>query len=356
LNEFGNSWKTYPNSGSIAAADGIYCGPNPILVEHIIASGLCIPFGGRPKDQHFIFGSCKDAVYKAFVDFINAVNMAPKLAINMPSTQEEWDTIYRQYKRKSTNEIMAGCVACIDGFIQRCNRPTKQEVESCGLNCHACVKQDLQFMYFGVISPGSTNDNISFAQADELKEALSSLPPGLFGLTLAECLLIPITGADRLDPAHDAFNYYPSQLWIRVEMAFGRLVKKCWILGGKVGGSTERVSAILTTCARLYNFNIREDGPFEVKVHSVQEEKETLGMTLICDAPLGMSYLPVVPDNEFEAYPGISQTREAMVDHICEYDIRRPLHNIARQRQEQMENVVVSPDGNVVDREFVSPL
>ena len=58
---------------------------------------------------------------------------------------------------------------------------------------------------------------------------------------------------------------------------------------------------------------------------------ESLDITPICDAPLGMSYLPVVPDNEFEAYPGILRTREAIVDHICEHDIHRSLHNIARQ-------------------------
>ena len=110
------------------------------------------------------------------------------------------------------NEIVAGCVGFIDGFFQHCNRPTKKEVanvlsyysghyKSYRLNCQACVRSDLQFMYFGVVSPGSTNDNILYTQADELKDTLSSLPPGLFGLgdaayTLAEHLLIPFTGAD----------------------------------------------------------------------------------------------------------------------------------------------------------------
>ena len=107
---------------------------------------------------------------------------------------------------------MAGYIGCIDGFFQRCNRPTKREVanvisyylghsELYGLNCQACVQSDLQFMYFGVVSPGSRNDNISYTQADELKDALSSLLRGLFGLgdaayTLAGHLLIPFTGAD----------------------------------------------------------------------------------------------------------------------------------------------------------------
>ena len=46
-------------------------GPESILVEHIVANDLRIGFGGRPKDQCMIFGMCKDASYKAFIDFIN---------------------------------------------------------------------------------------------------------------------------------------------------------------------------------------------------------------------------------------------------------------------------------------------
>ena len=138
-------------------------------------------------------------------------------------------------------------------------------------------------------------------------------------------------------------------------MGFGRLVKKFGIHGGKVSGSVERVSAILTACARLHNFIIREDGPFEREYSSAVEEYDSYDITPNPAAPLGMSYLPIVPDEDFQEYPGISRTRESIFDHIREYDIRRPLHNIARQRQEQIEDVVVSPNGNTTDREFVSP-
>ena len=66
-------------------------------------------------------------------------------------------------------------------------------------------------MYFGVVSPGSMNDNISFPLALGLKETFDSLPLGLYGVAdmaymLSEKLLIPFTGANRLDPARDAYN------------------------------------------------------------------------------------------------------------------------------------------------------
>ena len=123
---------------------------------------------------------------------------------------------------------MAGCVGAIDGSFQQTKRPSSKEApnvlayysghyELCGLNCQACVRPDLQFMYFGVISPRSTNDNISYPLVRPLKLAFDSLPLGRFGVadaayTLCKAILIPFTGADRLDKAHDAFNYYLSQL------------------------------------------------------------------------------------------------------------------------------------------------
>jgi hypothetical protein len=55
--------------------------------------------------------------FAMFVWMFCFLGLAPELSIDMPLTQEEWDTIYRQYKCKSTNAIMAGGIACIDGFF-----------------------------------------------------------------------------------------------------------------------------------------------------------------------------------------------------------------------------------------------
>ena len=117
-------------------------------------------------------------------------------------------------------------------------------------------------------------------------------------------------------------------------MAFGRLVNKFRFLSGKIGGSMDRVSAILTACARLHNFIIREDRPFDsVVCYALPEEEfEALGIASNRDAPLGMSYLPFVPESEFEAFAGISCTWDVVVEFIHESDIRRQLHNIVHQR------------------------
>jgi hypothetical protein len=76
------------------------------LIEHIIAVGLSVLAEGRPKDQQHIIGSSL-RTYVAFDEFVDATNSAQELSIKMPQTPRQWDSIYQNYKKKSTNDIMA---------------------------------------------------------------------------------------------------------------------------------------------------------------------------------------------------------------------------------------------------------
>ena len=94
------------------------------------------------------------------------------------------------------------------------------------LNCQAICTHDLTFIYFGVVAPGSTNDIIAITKTDNLMDEIWKLAPGRFlvgdaAYELTEHLLTPFTGSQRLDQGKDAFNFYLSQVRIRIEMAFG---------------------------------------------------------------------------------------------------------------------------------------
>ena len=58
-----------------------------------------------------------DAAYKSADDFFKAVNAAPELDINMPKTDDKWDTMKQGFKSSSSNESIAGCVGALDGFF-----------------------------------------------------------------------------------------------------------------------------------------------------------------------------------------------------------------------------------------------
>jgi len=46
----------------------------------------------------------------------------------------------------------------------------------------------------------------------------------------SETLLTPFSGVEKEDPAKDAFNFYLSQLRIRIEQTFGLMTSKWRIL------------------------------------------------------------------------------------------------------------------------------
>jgi hypothetical protein len=204
------------------------------------------------------------------------------------------------------------------------------------------------------------------------------LPLGLYfvgdaAFPLGEKLLTPFIGTHwHSNPYHDSFNFHLSQLRIRVEMAFGRMVNKFRILSGKVNGSLDRVSAILNACARLHNFIIQRDGPCEEMTVEMNASKEEMHLQIRPDiaAPLGMSYLPTIPDDSyvFEMEDGVSQTREEVVNFLSDNLLRRPVHNILRRRRElasaeqqrELDDGWVfsqNADGGVfaVGTEFISP-
>lgn len=250
----------------------------PITIQLIMGIGMMFLAGGSINQTRHIFGLSRSEAYRCVNHFIDAILLSPVLDIKLPTTEEEWNNIKNGFTRKSSLSAMEGCVGAVDGFFQKTTAPRVKEVgnvisyfsghyQSYGLNCQAACDANLKFMYFGVVATGSTNDNIAINMADDLIKCINELPLGMFfvgdaAYTLSENLLIPFTGSQRDNLDNDAFNYYLSQLRIRIEMAFGRLVNKFRVLKKNLEGSLKRKSRIIMTCARLHNFIIDMDQVF----------------------------------------------------------------------------------------------
>jgi hypothetical protein len=341
----------------------------PIFVSLIMACGMRWLTGGQATDQKHIFGLSRTEVYRCVNGFIMAVTSAPELQIRMPNSVDKWRDINLGYKQKSRYELLKGCVGAIDGYFQKTNAPGKKEVanvlayysghyESYGFNCQAACDASLRFMYFGVIAPGSTNDNIAFPLSDGLVQAIRVLPRGLYmvgdaAYTLSEQLLIPFTGSQRSNVNNDSFNYHLSQLRIRIEMAFGRLVNKFRVLKRNLEGRAKKNSRVIMACAILHNFIIDHDRPqdiFRSANESAEEpvDVDDLDIVAMPGAPMGMCYLPTMPEDDFEDIVGVSHTRSAIVQAITTQYIRRPQHNIMRNRDkatiEDLERAFYHPN------------
>ena len=77
--------------------------------------------------------------------------------------------------------------------------------------------------------------------------------------TLSDVMLVPFVGSQRDDQTQDAYNFFLSQLRIRIEMAFGLLQTKWAVLKRNLTTGLEKTAKVLEVCARLHNYVIDEN-------------------------------------------------------------------------------------------------
>jgi hypothetical protein len=181
------------------------------------------------------------------------------------------------------------------------------------------------------LSLGKTPDITSYRNIT-LPQLVEKLPAGFYitgdpAYIPTEHMLTPYSGSQRNDEANDIFNFYLSQLRIRIEMAFGLLTTKWRIFRRPLEGTLENQAKIIETCARLHNFVITED------------TEDTFDGIQVCHIdPLpthdeeGRGYWPIVPeDPSLMTIQGHSFLRESIRSHIINNGFERPQHNIVRK-------------------------
>jgi len=99
-----------------------------------------------------------------------------------------------------------------------------------GVNVQAACDSSSRFTWISIRSPGGTGASQAF-YGTSLHSLLSTLPEGYYivadnAYTLSKSLLVPYSGNDKRFPSRDVFNFYLSQLRIKIEQAFGMMVNK----------------------------------------------------------------------------------------------------------------------------------
>ncbi len=145
--------------------------------------------------------------------------------------------------------------------------------------------------------------------------------------------MIPFIGSQHSDAVNNAFNFYLSQVRIRVEMSFARLVLKWRILRAPLVGSLASISRTIMACAIMHNYVIDSDGHNEHL--EIPNDATALNLDFIVrNAPSGMTYLPTMPEFDEELGSGSLSTshtiQASILQVIAELSIKRPRHNIER--------------------------
>lgn len=178
---------------------------------------------------------------------------------------------------------------------------------------------------------GRTPD-ISAYKKIKLSGLVEALPVGFYVVGDAayvptEHMLTPFSGSQRDDEGNSIFNFYLSQLRIRIEMAFGQLTTRWRILRSPLTVSLVKASKVIECCMRLQNFYITEDveDTFEGEVEGCRVD-----MLAVLDSD-GLGYLPTVPDSPaLISIQGTSMLRDFIRRKIIDNGYERPVHNIVR--------------------------
>ncbi|MGH3053428.1 MAG: HARBI1 family protein [Gaiellaceae bacterium] len=229
---------------------------------------------------------------------------------------------------------MRGCVGCLDGLLVRIKTPSKKDApnaqsffsghyQAIGLNVQACCDHLGRFTFLAVAAPGSSSDLRAY-ELSSLKRMVERLPPGTFvvgdnAYTPSENLLTPFSGSQRDNPKNNNFNFFLSQLRIKIEMAFGLLTNKWRILQSPLVCKLKTSSNVIATASILHNFIINQGD-------ATANDDNVARMFTQEGRPLG--YVP--SDISFARTSGDSVLRERIVKNIDRMNVARPTYNVNR--------------------------
>jgi hypothetical protein len=310
----------------------------------VVGIGLRFLGGESHKSLEDAFHISKSSSKRAVRRFATAVVQCEALRIRLP-TLEELEELKTKWSEMSTapGKPLHGCVLALDGFLSARVKPNVEDDAHyhsnhkkihC-LNVQAAIDYLLRFRYVCVAAPGRTNDGRAFDRCDKLQDWIRELANDCYiasdnAYPLSNKILVPFK-ANQIagDQYKVAYNFYLSQLRIRVEMAFGRMTQKFQIMRRKMTCSLATQSLYIQAITRLHNFiidndslperygqpaNINANGEFDA------EELEALGIQPLPDN-LGAGGFTAVAYN---AHGGRSQRREQIVARFTADDIRRP--------------------------------
>jgi len=127
-----------------------------------------------------------------------------------------------------------------------------------GVNVQAACNAKCHFTYLSVQCPRSTGDSKAFF-GSSLHNFIGSLPTGFFivadnAYMLSDHLLIPYSGQDKRDTQKDVYNFFLSQLQIRIEQSFGILVNKWRVFKKPMKLKFFHITHLIECCFWLHNF------------------------------------------------------------------------------------------------------
>ena len=281
--------------------------------------------GGSPYDIMAKYGLSHASLYESIWAVVEAVNTFDEFDIEYPSSEMAQLKIAEEFEKVSEVKFN-NCAGAIDGILIWILKPSEEDANDAGcgrrkffcgrkgkfgLNCQAVSDVRGRILDLSIGLPGASSDCIAFEGSD-LYERLEG---GLLknGLVLygdnayinTRYMATPFPNVSS--GSKDDYNFFQSQLRIRVKCAYGPLVSRWGILRSAMplNITIVRTVAMVNCLARLHNFCIDEADRFgEV---SQVEEQLPLDLENMLNNPDG--YVPLTMDDNHD---GIAIPTEIM--------------------------------------------
>lgn len=261
--------KTWTQPGNRYVPNG------PITPGIRLAAALRYFAGGSPLDIMTSLAISHTEVLDSVQMVIDAVNQC--FPLEYPASWDAQRSIAAEFMCKS-GAGFNNCAGAIDGILIWIQKPNKNDCKEfkcdsgkfyCGrkhkfgLNCQAVADSRGKILDLSIVYPGSTSDCLAF-EGSTLFTKLNTtgfLAPGLclYGDNAyinSAYMAVPFHG--QVSGDKDSYNFYHSQLRIRVECAFGMLTERWAILRSAMPRRLPLRKVIMMVCAlaRLHNFCI----------------------------------------------------------------------------------------------------
>ena len=325
-------------------------GFEPICCELMLHCCIRYLAGGSYHDIRATAAISKASFYRLVWHTIHCINRCTALDVKLPTEQHELQELCEGLNQISRDAVMDGCIGAVDGYLLQITAPSFGECGNVtayfsghyctyGVNVQAMCDADCRFLFFCIAAPGKTNDAVAIRKTS-LLPWLDALPPGFFvagdcAYTLTEHMITPYSGPQRYLAKCDNFNFFLSQLRIRIEMAYGLMVTKWSILHTPINTKLSNLKFLLDAICRLHNFciNNREASVQLRSLYRVHRSKTHP------HEPTKLGYIPsdapTVVSRE-----GTSHLREILANRVASNSLVRPVTSVMKKTLEQTRSAM----------------
>ncbi len=248
--------------------------------------------GGSIYDLAPLYGVCETEVKYSIWYVVEAIGRHPEFAINYPTDYEKQKEIAKAFRAKSEVKFK-NCAGAVDGVLIWIHRPTERDCTAAhcdpakffcarkrkfALNCQAVSDCRGRILDISIRCPGSSSDLYAFEMSTLYQKLQNEnfLAPGLciFGdnaYVNTPYMATPypnVSGGDK-----DSYNFYHSQVRIRVECCFGMLSQRWGLLRAAIpkGITLSKTVRLVMALAKLHNFCIDEK---DLNIHPLTARDE----------------------------------------------------------------------------------